>query len=181
MNYTETAAKDVTRLRGLAPAFYLLSVLLIVYPLLEVSAGMASFSPTEVRWRYGTVGLLMDGSLLPLAGVLLAVTTAHLLGHQRTQPALQLLGGVVLAVMALTAAMFVLDAIQLRASVRTEVMPLYDRLSLKALAMLLANMLFVATVSYSSFLTSRRIRRAENAARRGPSHPRIRVPQIPQQ
>jgi hypothetical protein len=166
----------VDRLRGLAPATYLMAVLLVMYPLLQVSAGMDSFSPGEVRWRYGATGLLMDASLLPLFGALLALGTAHLFDQRRTQVALQALGGILLVLMAVMTGLFVLDALQLRGSVRPEVIPLYDRLSLKALAMLITDMLFLGTLSYTSFLATRRIRRAERAARRAPAHPEIRVP-----
>jgi hypothetical protein len=176
MSNPDTNAGGVASMRSLAPALYLMAILLVVYPLLQVSAGMDSIDPGELRWRYGAVGLLMDGSLLPLLGGLIAVATAHLLDHRRVQVTLQALGGLLLVGLAVMAAMFILDAVQLRASVRAEVIPLYDRLSLKALVMLLTDMLFVGILSYSSFLTTRRLRRAERAARRAPAHPEIRVP-----
>lgn len=176
MSASDTSAGDPARIRGLAPAIYLMAGLLVAYPLLQVSAGMDSVAPGEVRWRYGAVGLLMDGSVLPLLGGLVAVVTAHLLGHRRLQAALQVLGALLFVALTVMGAMFVLDAVQLRASVRPEVIPLYDRLSLKALVMLLTDMLFVGMLTYASFRTTRRRERAERAARHSRAHPEIRVP-----
>src|ERR1041385_3686413 len=66
----------------------------------------------EARWRYGTVGLLSNSLLIPMAGVAIVFAVANAFGHRRT---LRILGGVaalscVLCLVAIVT--FTLDALQ---------------------------------------------------------------------
>ena len=102
----------------IAPAAYLVAFALVVIPIFDAS--MTAFPPHfhDARWRFGIVGLLSNAVLFPVLGALIAVATAALLEHRKTQRALGALALVAVAVCVVAFGMFVLDALQTRAAVR---------------------------------------------------------------
>ena len=102
----------------LAPAAYLVAFALVVIPIFDAS--MTAFPPHihDPRWRFGTVGLLSNAILFPAVGALIAVVTAAMLEHGRSQRMLGVLALLTAAVSIAALGTFVLDALQTRATVR---------------------------------------------------------------
>jgi hypothetical protein len=116
-----TSPERVTSMaRRLAPCLYLLAVILIVVPLFDAASTTLPFRPGNVQWRFGAVGLFSNTLLTPGLGYLLAVVTAVMLQHVRTQRALAILSWVAIVALAGLLVMFTLDALQTRSLVRPE-------------------------------------------------------------
>jgi hypothetical protein len=98
--------------RYLARGAYVVAFALIVIPMFDAATSVLPLRFGESRWRYGTIGLLSNSLLIPMAGVLVAFAIANAYGHRKT---LRTLGGIsaLSAVMCLAAIVtFALDALQ---------------------------------------------------------------------
>lgn len=121
-----------TKLRPLAWAAYAVALLLIIMPLVEVVLGIWPLRVGQVNWRFGAAGLVSQSVMTPLLGLFLAIATAALVGHRiaaRVLSVIALAGGI-MGILAI--AMFGLDALEARASVRPESMTAFDRASIVA-------------------------------------------------
>ena len=106
--------------RGLMLGAYLVAASLVFVPLLDVSLAITPMRVADFRWRFGAAGLLANAVIIPQAGVLLLLATAISHGHATFR---RILGGLALVAAALwlgTMPLFVLDALQMRPSVRAE-------------------------------------------------------------
>ena len=99
---------------------YLVCTALIALPLVDVFTTLYPWRFLEPRWRFGAVGLVSSALLLPMAGVLLAFACAVSFRQRGLARIIGYLaaggGGACL----LSLAMFGLDALQTRASVRPD-------------------------------------------------------------
>lgn len=121
-----------TKLRPLAWAAYAVALLLIIMPLVELVLGIWPLRIGQLNWRFGAAGLVSQSVMTPLLGMLLAVATAAAVGHRllaRVLSGIAVAGGI-LGILAI--AMFTLDALEARASVRPEAMVAFDRATIVA-------------------------------------------------
>lgn len=112
--------------RVLAWPAYAVASLLIAVPLANIAPGMVPFDVDIVQWRFRVAGMVASSIALPVLGVLLGVTAAHMLGHLRTARALAVFSFLAAATGVLAIGMFALDSVQLRPEVRVEALPGFD-------------------------------------------------------
>ena len=101
-------------------AAYLLGVLLVVLPLVDLTTTVWPLRFSDARWRFGVVGTMSSVLLVPLVGLLLIMATAVLSDHRRVQ---RVVGGIciVLAIgLAAVEVLFILDIFQTLASVKPQ-------------------------------------------------------------
>ncbi|HEX7052223.1 MAG TPA: hypothetical protein VF188_18590 [Longimicrobiales bacterium] len=106
------------RLRALAPAAYLVALLLVAIPLSEVVVSTLPAHPGTAHWRFGAAGMLSRALMTPLLGLLLAAGLAIALGHRRTLRTLTLLAVLGAAALLLLLPLFGLDALEVRARIQ---------------------------------------------------------------
>ena len=111
--------------RHLARAAYVVGFALILIPMFDAGTSILPLRLGESRWRYGSIGLLSNSLLIPMAGVLIVFAVANAYSHRRT---LRVLGGVaalscLLCVVSIFT--FALDALQSQVGLRPEVQTAY--------------------------------------------------------
>lgn len=105
---------------ALAGPLYAVAGLLVAIPMLDFLLSVAAPQLSSVQWRFASVGLLSGFTLTPILGLALALGVATWRRHvpaQRLLVVACLAGALLLAVLS---AGFVLDVVQLRASVPGE-------------------------------------------------------------
>lgn len=103
--------------RRLGQLGYVLAILLVLYPAMDLAANVWPWKAGEVGWRYGTYGILSGYFMTPLMGLMLAVGVALALGHARRAKVLASLAWVVGLVFFAATVMYALDALQVRSTV----------------------------------------------------------------
>ncbi|MEO8636967.1 MAG: hypothetical protein ABI587_16960 [Gemmatimonadales bacterium] len=145
----------------IARALYFVAFLLVVTPLMDLVANVYPLSFGDFRWRYGASGLLSGFLMTPLLGVTLGIAVAAVREHRlalRIQGVLAVVAAVLLLVIA---ALFALDALQLRREAAADIASQFDIAILKAeikhgSAILALLWLGVAAIRTSGRLGSRR-------------------------
>jgi hypothetical protein len=130
---TRLATETAVRRDILLKAGYLIALLLVLMPVWDVLARNWPIQPGNERWRFSTLGPAFNAMVTPLLGLFLAMVLAAVLGQART---LKVLAAVTLAGaagMMAAVLLFVLDYLQLRASVTAEAIALWDAASRKAI------------------------------------------------
>ena len=135
---------------------YAIALALVADPLLDVAIATWPWRVGALNWRFGTFGLLSNELVSPLLGLCIAAFAARTLGHRVFLRSLAVLSGVGTLLLMAAAAMFVLDAVQMRRAVRPEAMNVYDVSSLKALLSSGLAFLVLASLAIAGFRTSRR-------------------------
>jgi hypothetical protein len=108
-------ASDHVRLSGaFIGALYFIAALLIGLSLLDFIATIWPFVPSDVRWRYGAIGLSSGFLLTPLLGFALAALLANFAGHRRVLVIVGIVALVLGILLILGVLGFGLDAIQVR-------------------------------------------------------------------
>src|SRR4051812_33829499 len=92
---------------------YLVAFSLAVIPPIDALMQTAPLRLGDLRWRWGTFGLLTNAMMLPMVGLLMALVVSSMFEQRMFQRVL----GVITAVMALLAiaglCLFALDSLQL--------------------------------------------------------------------
>lgn len=127
----------MNNLRYLAPAAYMVALVLFVVPIVDASLSVAPWQIGSTQWRYGAVGLLSNALMLPSLGALLGALIAVGLNHYKTQRAIGISSWVMVAIVFVGLVMFVLDAIQARGMIRPQMALSYQVASITALVKLL--------------------------------------------
>lgn len=112
--------------RALIAAAYLVALLMIVVPLIEVALSVWPLRMNQTAWRFGTFGLLSQAATTPLVGAVLLFTTAFVLGHRKTLLASGVLAALVAVALVISIPLFGLDAVQMRSQVRAQTMRAFD-------------------------------------------------------
>ncbi len=121
------------RLASLAGPAYCVAALLVVTPLGDFVSGVWPWRITALDWRFASSGLLSGFLLTPLLGVLIAIGVAAARGSGRLLRVLgvgTLVAGGICVVILLA---FMLDAVQLNASIPPEQRRSFLDASVKAL------------------------------------------------
>jgi hypothetical protein len=109
--------KTSDRFDALVAPAYAVAALLVLTPTGDFLSGVWPWRPRALAWRFASSGLLSGFLLTPLLGVLIAVTIAALRGHDRVLRVLGLVTLIAATVWLLILAAFILDAVQLHASI----------------------------------------------------------------
>ena len=106
--------------RYLGRASYVVAFTLIVVPLLDATMSVLPLHFGDPRWRYGTIGLLSNALMIPLAGVLIAFATAKTLDHRHAVRAGAVIAWVGAVICVAAFAAFALDALQSQSQIRPD-------------------------------------------------------------
>ena len=106
--------------RQLAPGAYLVAFLLFFIPFFDAILSLAPWNLGSSQWRFGAFGLLSNALMLPATGALIAVATAVIFGHFRTQRVLSILSWLAVAIIVVSTVLFGLDAVQSRRLIRAD-------------------------------------------------------------
>lgn len=161
--------QSTTSWRQLAPSAYLVAFALVFIPLFDASMSLVPFRVGAPQWRFGAVGLLSNALMIPAIGVLIAVTTAVVLGHERTQRVFSILCWIAAAILLAALAAFALDALQTRASVQPAM-----KLSFAVASATAAAKLLLGAVTFALFARGSRVRRRKERPVLAPQTPLIR-------
>jgi hypothetical protein len=109
--------REAEALRAYAWPAYLIALLLIVFPLVDVAANVWPPRLGDLQWRFGTVGLLAGFILTPLLGMLVAVAAAAIRGDRVFQRFVALLNLALALVLSVMFVVFALDWLQVRTTI----------------------------------------------------------------
>jgi hypothetical protein len=127
------ARKPLDPDEALAAPLYVLAVLLVLMPAIDFLQSVGGVQPSNVQWRFATVGLLSSFLLTPLLGTGVAMVVAAVRGHVLLQRMLAIGNLAASAVLLLLLAGFVLDVLQLRPAVPEEGRAAFQSASLRAM------------------------------------------------
>jgi hypothetical protein len=125
---------DSSTLKSLAWPTYFVALLLIAIPAMDYVTNVWPLQIGEVRWRYGSVGMLAGFLLTPLMGVLFAFGAAAVLQHRVALRFLAVLNFCLAVLLLVLIGLFVLDVLQVRGTVPLESRPTFDVGAMKAVA-----------------------------------------------
>ena len=103
--------------KPLARAGYLLAAILVIIPLFDGTLQVWPLRLSEERWRFGAVGSLSNLVLVPLLGLLLALTIATFADARRTKRVVGAFCAIFAVVLAALSVLFILDYFQVRTMV----------------------------------------------------------------
>lgn len=104
--------------RQLATPTYLVAFALICIPVLDALMQVLPFRLHDPKWRFGAFGLLSNGMMIPVTGLLIAFVASTMYEHRLFQRILGLLSLVAAVVVAVALVVFGLDALQIRQQVQ---------------------------------------------------------------
>lgn len=107
-------------LKRLAYPAYILAVVLVSFPLLDMLGAVWPLEPGEVVWRFSAVGVLNRVVLTPLLGVLIAMAAAVLLEHGAVLRTLAVLCAMACVGFMGALSIFVLDASEMQVLIAPE-------------------------------------------------------------
>ncbi len=113
-------------LEPLAKPFYVVALLLIFIPALDFWGTVSPTHLGEVRWRFGTLGILSGFFLTPLFGTVLLMAMAAMMEHGRVQLFAALINLLVGLTVLAAVALFTLDAIQIRGEIGDSSVAAFD-------------------------------------------------------
>lgn len=119
--------------RAVIAAAYAVALMLVLIPLSEMLLRVWPLRLGEASWRFGAVGLFSNALMTPLLGLTFAGMLAFIYGHRRTIRTISVVLGVSGLILVLASGMFILDALQMRASVVPEAKLAFDVASAQAL------------------------------------------------
>jgi hypothetical protein len=151
---------DTDRLKALAVPAYVTAAILILFPVVDTSAALMPARSGELAWRFGALGLVSQALMTPLLGGLIALVTAAVFGHRRALRAVQIVAWLVAALSIGAIALFLLDVVQMRATVRPELKGAVDRASGVAMSKYAVTAAVAATLALASRRVASRSRRA---------------------
>jgi hypothetical protein len=148
---------------------YLIMALLIVSPLIELCTAAWPFQIHQAAWRLSFVGTAGASLGLPILGLFLIFWLAVLAadtGALLLVSGASVLGGILCV---LEAAMFALDALEMKARVRPALAARYDAVSAWWLIKLCAAGAILFVLALSAFRAARSVRRERKAASEKPA------------
>jgi MFS family permease len=148
----------MNQFRFLALPGYALGVFLLLMPLIDTLVSAWPPRPGVIGWRFGAVGLYSNAFLTPLVGVILLLVLAKAMEHRKVIRLLSILTAIAAVFVLGALAVFILDALQMRAAVRAEAKTTFDRASALAMVKYLVTAVILALFSVKSWQASRRTR-----------------------
>jgi len=141
--------------RALMGSLYMVALGLVVAPLAGTLVSVWPVQIGVVSWRFGAAGMFSRGLLTSLMGLLLAGGAAIVFGHRRTLRAVAVASGLASIALLCAAGLLLLDAAQLRGSVRPQSLPAYHVAAAGALVKILYAWLVTALMAVGGWKTSR--------------------------
>lgn len=117
----------------LAGPFYAFGALLIALPSLDFVTSVLPLNPSDIQWRFATFGLLSNFLLTPLLGVVILIAVAAIRQHLVFQRILATVNGLVALLLACLIVLFVLDIVQLNATISPNGLKNFQNAAFKAI------------------------------------------------
>lgn len=142
----------------LAWPFYVSALLLIVIPAVDFVGTVTPAAWTEIRWRFGMLGILSGFLLTPLFGVVLGMAMAAMLENKGIMRSLIIVNLAIATVFLAASGMFLLDAVQLRREVGPQGRWVFDLLIIRNGGKLLIGVAIYAWLARAALKAVRRVR-----------------------
>lgn len=152
--------------RPLLRSLYPLGVLIILTSLVEPTLRVMPFNVSNVAWRFGAVGFFSTAVIGVVFGLAILMLVAAMLDHRGV---LRFLGAGTIAVggiVGIVLVFFVLDTLQVRATVNPELIANFDTTVIRAtltLAVMIPVSLWMGSAGWRSTQREARVRRSEGA------------------
>lgn len=143
---------------------YLLSILLIAWPLMDFITTVVPFQLGNAEWRYGTVGILSSYLAMPMMGLFLAMALTFFFRHPAGLRGLSLLGFLAALVLAPAIVAFALDVLQLREARPPDSLPSFYAGAIMAEIKHVTTLITLVLLSFGGWATARSLSEAEAAA-----------------
>lgn len=134
---------------------YFVAFLLVATPAMDFATSIMPTRPSDIEWRFASVGLLSGFLLTPLLGIALAMGVAHFSGHVRFQRVMALLNLTATALFVLLLLFFLLDIFQLRSAVQPEAADAFSSAATKAVIKHGSFIVALGVLGWSGFRMSR--------------------------
>lgn len=102
----------------------ILALALVVIPLADTGAGVWPLDPGNPHWRFGAFGVVSRALLLPALGAVILLGLS--LSHRRRRLVLGAVFGAAALLMCAGLGVFALDALEVRSTVRPELLRSFD-------------------------------------------------------
>ena len=112
---------------------YLISALLITFPLLDSVTQVWPFAPTATQWRFGALGLFSRALMTPLLGLLVMFAASLIAEHQGVQRAVGVLAWLATGTCLALSGIFALDALSMQELVEEQARQAFGASSFLAL------------------------------------------------
>lgn len=140
---------------ALMASLYLVAIGLVVAPLAGTFVSVLPIQVGVVSWRFGAAGMVSRGLLTSLMGLVLGGAGALVFGHRRTLRWLAVASGLASVLLLAGAGLLLLDAVELRGSVRPQSLRAYQVAAAGALAKTLYAWLVTTLLAVGGWKTSR--------------------------
>jgi hypothetical protein len=147
----------MTQTRFLGAPAYFMGLVLVLFPLAESVLVVLPVRAGEVSWRFGATGLLSRALITPLLGILLVLAAALLLDHRRVLRVIAIISAVGALVLAGLIALFVLDALQMRAQVPPEAKTSFDLATISSAVKQVVTVALLAVFARAGWKASRSV------------------------
>jgi len=118
---------------ALAGPLYVIAGLLFLLPTVDFALSIPAAEFSSVQWRFAAVGVLSGYTLLPIAGLGLGFVIASIREHLMVQRILMYMCLTIAVILFVMTMSFVLDGLQVRASVPQEGLPAFSNAFMRAL------------------------------------------------
>jgi len=140
---------------ALVAPLYLVAFLLVATPTMDFATSIIPMRPSDIEWRFASVGLLSGFLLTPLLGLALAMGVAQLAGHLRFQRVMSILSLTATVLCAALLLFFLLDIFQLKSAVQPEAADAFGSAATKAVIKHGSFIVALAVLGWSGFRMSR--------------------------
>lgn len=162
--------------KPLQSAGYFLALLLIIIPLYDATTSVWPPHLGDERWRFGAVGALSNLTLVPLLGLFIALAIAVLADHRRTRRFIGWLCAILAVVIAVLAALFMLDYFQTRTIVRPQFQHQMSVATMTAMGKHIVTIIGLALLSRAGLTGPKAVVRAKRPVAEPVRSPLVAVP-----
>ncbi len=162
-------SNDEHPLRHFTVAGYLVALLFLVHPFVDVVTNSWPLNPASMEWRFGFFGVAANYLISPMFGLGVAGLVSALNGHRHGLLANALIGALAALFLLVGSMLYALDVLQLQNNVRPEAEFAFRVGSMKSFFKLVTSAFVFGVLAWATF------RSARGGARSGPATPAVLV------
>jgi hypothetical protein len=160
--------------RYLRAAFYSVAALLIVLPAAETLVNIWPVQPRSPNWRFGATGYLSRALVTPVMGLLLFTLLAATARQRRMLRVIAVLAGFLTVALVSISAVFIIDALQVRAQVPADAHQAFDTASVMALVRIGAASVVALLFALGGWVGARYVRGTHGTGNEDTDQPLLR-------
>ena len=145
----------------LAGPFYAVAAMLLLLPIIDFMGTVAPAQWSEIRWRFGMVGVLSGFTLTPLYGAVLGMALAAMLEHRLMLRLMAVVNAVLSVTMLAALTLFTLDSLQLRGEVGPQGIRAFDLIIVRTAGKIFLAAIVLAWLARASLKSMRKARTDE--------------------